>query len=210
MNKFLNLLKLIYKKYINLRKESTKIYSKSFENECKSVLSDYIGKILLTLIFALVFISNWTHDKTQNFEAFQMATPTLVIFWICMLTGIGYIIVSTLIFLRKQNFWLAQSILWIHNQIMYPLNEKLNDNIFGVILTNLVLLAGLYNRNWQEFINLWQTSPKSHASLIMQLILFLVYTVITPYFFCIINTVVSRILRIYSTMNNNIITVASN
>jgi hypothetical protein len=203
MNKFLNLLKPICKKFIDRKKEIHKIFSKPFDNAFYGVLNNYISKILLTLKFVIVFSQHWPIVKTRDFEVFQMLIPFIGTFWIFVLNGIEFTIITILILLKKQKLWLARLVLWLHTRIVYLLNNALSDNIFGLVLTNLILQTFLYNRNWDKFIIIWSTNPKNHTHFIMQLICFFVYTVIIPYLFCWLITLLSRFINVYSTTNTN-------
>lgn len=197
MNKFKQIFKPIWNKFITRRKENGDIYGEHIENVIKEVARDYVGKALLIIGFIMALVYQWSPSKnTGSFEGFQLTIPLILCFWILICSGIEFTLLCTFTFFRKKEHYVPKLIIWFDNQFVSPISNELNNNAFGFVLGNIILLATLYDHSWMGIVKNWQENPQNHSSIIAQTMLFLFASVVVPLIICWLNTLLSRFINV--------------
>lgn len=203
MSKFINHLKPLWKKYIERRVESGNANGEHFNNVIKVRTQDYIGKMLLTVIFISVLLMKWKPStENDNIEVLQLITPVVMILFIITGNTIAFIIVLIMGFIKKYDNCINKTAIWIDDYILCPVSKELDNNAFGFILANIIMLLAIYNRNWQALMVNWQTTPKSHSIFIYQLFIFILVTIVLPFISCWFNTLVSGFINVLKNNRN--------
>lgn len=193
--------KPIWAKFITRRKENGDIYGAHVENVVKEVTQDYAGKALLILGFIIAAICKWHPSQgAGNFEGFQMLITLALVFWIFIFNGVTLIFLISFTFFRKNKHPAAKILIWLDSKILSPMSNELNNNILGFIISNIILLAFLYDHSWIDLTKAWRTNQQGHLVIIFQAALFVCGCVILPLVICWINTFVSRFINAIKTI----------